>query len=63
MDFLLVGEVGAEQHLASGGIEQLIRVRTRLFDFLSEQAEIDHPLCEVKDFSYTRKDMLSLKWF
>lgn len=56
MDFLLVGEVGAEQHLASGGIEQLIRVRTRLFDFLSEQAEIDHPLCE--DCAETTLDML-----
>ena len=45
-DFTLVGNVG-QQAGNGAGIAQVIRVNNRIFDMLSGQAEIDHPLCEV----------------
>ncbi|XP_067948091.1 beclin-1-like isoform X2 [Watersipora subatra] len=40
--FTLVGAVGEKE----GGIAQTIRVKTKLFDILSSQADLDHPICE-----------------
>lgn len=45
-DFTLVGTVG-QQASGGAGIGQVIRVNSKMFDILSSQAEIDHPLCEV----------------
>lgn len=43
-----MGSVGEK---AGGGMEYAIRVRTKLFDILSSQAELDHPICEVCYFT------------
>ena len=43
--FTLVGAVGEKV----GGMEHAIRVKTKLFDILSSQSELDHPICEVSE--------------
>lgn len=45
-DFAVIGAVGA-QPVAVSGMGQTMKVQSALFDMLSAQAKIDHPLCEV----------------